>query len=227
METEKLITVTSRGNIHILPDVTRVEVKIESIFRTYDTAYQMAETNLKDIGEVMEKCKLSKQLPKTVRFSIDKHYHNVYDKGHYTGEQEFDGYNLTQVIRIDLGMDNALLTKVVRGLGENLTDVEIEIGYTVKDPRPHQLKMLERAVKDATEKAKIMATAAGCTLGLVKSIDYSEHEIHIYSQARNIGACEEAAACTEASLDITPEDLVGGEDVTVTWYLSNANKDMK
>lgn len=222
---EKLITVTGRGNIHILPDVTRVEVKIDSIFRTYDTAYQMAESNLKDIGEVMEKCKLSKQLPKTVRFSIDKHYHSVYDKGHYTGEEEFDGYQLKQVIRINLGMDNALLTKVVRGLGENLTDVEIEIGYTVQDPRPHQLKMLERAVKDATEKAKIMASAAGCSLGLVKTIDYSEHEIHIYSQARNIGACKEAAACTEASLDITPEDLVGGEDVTVTWYLSNGKKE--
>ena len=225
MEAEKLITVTGRGNIHILPDVTRVEVTIDSIFRTYDTAYQMAESNLKDIGEVMEKCKLSKSLPKTVRFSIDKHYHSVYDKGHYTGEEEFDGYQLKQVIRINLGMDNALLTKVVRGLGENLTDVEIEIGYTVQDPRPHQLKMLERAVKDATEKAKIMASAAGCSLGLVKSIDYSEHEIHIYSQARNIGACKEAAACTEASLDITPEDLVGGEDVTVTWYLSNGKKE--
>ncbi len=224
---EKLITVTGRGNIHILPDVTRVEVTINSIFRSYDTAYQMAEANLKDIGEVMKKCGLSTQLPKTVQFAIDKHYHNVYDKGHYTGEQEFDGYNLTQVVRINLGMDNALLTKVVRGLGENLTDVEIEIGYTVQDPRPHQLKMLERAVKDATEKAKIMASAAGCTLGLVKSIDYSEHEIHIYSQARHIAEPCLAAGCSESSLDITPEDLVGGEDVTVTWYLSNANKDMK
>ena len=225
MEAEKLITVTGRGNIHIVPDVTRVEVKIDSIFKNYDTAYQMAEANLKDIGEVMTKCGLPKSLPKTKRFSIDKAFHDVYKDGHYTGEQEFIGYELDQRIQIDLGMDNVLLTKLVRGLGENLTDVEINIGYTVKDPRPHQLKMLERAVKDATEKAKIMATAAGCTLGLVKSIDYSEHEIHIYSQARNIGACEEAAACTEASLDITPEDLVGGEDVTVTWYLSNGKKE--
>ena len=224
---EKLITVTGRGNIHIVPDVTRVEVTINSIFKNYDTAYQMAESNLKDIGEVMEKCNLSKQMPKTVRFSIDKHYHDVYNNGHYTGEHEFDGYNLIQVVRINLGMDNALLTKVVRGLGDNLTDVEIEIGYTVKDPRPHQLKMIERAVKDAAEKAKIMATAAGCTLGLVKTIDYSEHEIHIYSQARCIESGAEAKGCSESSLDITPEDLVGGEDVTVTWYLSNANKDMK
>ena len=216
---EKLITVTGRGNIHILPDVTRVEVKIDSIFKNYDTAYQMAETNLKDIGEVMEKCKLSKQLPKTVRFSIDKHYHNVYDKGHYTGEEEFDGYQLKQVIRINLGMDNALLTKVVRGLGENLTDVEIEIGYTVKDPRPHQLKMLERAVKDAREKANIMATALGCMLAEVSKINYSHEDVHIYSQARNIHSAAEAKASTAESLDITPEDLAISDDVTVEWVL--------
>ena len=225
METEKIITVTGRGNIHVVPDVTRVEVKINSILRSYDTAYQLAEANLKDIGEVVAKCGLPKSQPKTTHFSIDKHYHNVYDKGHYTGEQEFDGFELGQRIQINLGMDNVLLTKIVRGLGENLTDVEINIGYTVKDPRPHQLKMLERAVKNATEKAKIMATAGGCSLGLVKSIDYSEQEIHFYSQARNIGCAEEAAVCMENSLDITPEDLVGSESVTVTWYLSNGKKE--
>ena len=53
METEKIIAVTGRGNIHVVPDVTRVEVKINSILRSYDTAYQMAEANLKDIGEVV------------------------------------------------------------------------------------------------------------------------------------------------------------------------------
>jgi uncharacterized protein YggE len=35
----------------------------------------------------------------------------------------------------------------------------------VKDPQSYQLKLLENAVKDATEKARVMATAAGCTTG--------------------------------------------------------------
>lgn len=224
METEKIITVTGRGNIHILPDVTRLQVMLCSLFSSYETAYQMAAANLQDIAEVMTRCKLSTKLPKTTCFSIDKSFRSIYEDGHYTGKEEFDGYKLRQRIQIDLPMDNVLLTKVVRSLGETLTDMELSIGYTVKDPRPHQLKMLERAVKDATEKAALMAAAAGCSLGLVKSIDYSDHEIHIYSEARNIDCAGEAACCTEASLDITPEDLVGGEDVTVTWYLSNQQK---
>lgn len=219
--TDNIITVTGRGNIHVLPDVTRIEARIQCVFDTYEIAYQMAEDNLHDIGEVMKECGLSPQLPKTIRFDIDKSYHNEYIDGEYTGKKIFDGYELTQQIKIDLGMDNKLLAKVVRTLGENITDMELTIGYTVKDPRPHQLKMLERAVKDAKEKACIMAMAAGCTLGNVKVIDYSLHEVHFYSQARSIDSPMEAACCNEASLDITPDDLCGGEDVTVTWFLVN------
>lgn len=221
METEKTITVSGRGNIHIVPDVTRVEIKIISLFDTYEIAYQMAEDNLRDIKKIMVNNKLDTKLPKTIHFNICKQTRSKYDKYHNYEGEEFIGYELSQTIKIDLGMDNKLLTKVVREIGGNLTDVELNIGYTVRDPRPHQLKMLERAVKDATEKARIMAQAAGCSLGLVKTIDYSEKEIHIYSQARNIAEPCDAAKCTESSLDITPEDLCAGEDVVVTWYLSN------
>jgi hypothetical protein len=42
---------------------------------------------------------------------------------------------------------------------------KIKISFSVKDPQSYQLKLLENAVKDATEKARVMATAAGCTTG--------------------------------------------------------------
>lgn len=81
--------------------------------------------------------------------------------------------------------------------------------------------MLERAVKDAKEKAEIMAKACGCKLGLVKSIDSSDQEPHIYSQARTLHKPDEAVCSTPESLDITPEDLSASDEVTVVWYLSN------
>ena len=221
MGAEKTITVSGRGMVTVVPDVTRVEVEINCIFETYDIAYQMAEANLKDIGEVMTACGLSTHLPKTVRFNIDKSYHSEYKNGDYTGRKIFDGYELKQLIRIDLDRDNALLTKVVKGLGETVSDMEINIGFTVRDSRPYQLKMLERAVKDATEKANIMASAAGCTLGDVSEISYCEHEIHIYSQTRQFHDSCDAACCTESSLDVTPEDLKACEEVRVTWFLSS------
>lgn len=53
---------------------------------------------------------------------------------------------------------------------------KIKVSFSVKDPQSYQLKLLENAVKDATEKARVMATAAGCTLGQVASIECPKSE---------------------------------------------------
>lgn len=125
-------------------------------------------------------------------------------------------------IRIDLGIDNVLLNKIVRGIGKFIEGADINIGYTVLDPRPAQLRMLEKAVKDAREKAYIMAKALGCELGNVINIDYGFHEVHVYAEARNIHSNAEASACTSDSLDITPEDLSVNDNVQVEWELIKA-----
>lgn len=220
-EKEKLITVTGKGSIHVVPDVTRLEISLVSIHDNYVEAYAQAKENTDKLNGIMSELSLPKTLPKTIRLDIEKKTQNEYDKyNHYKGEK-FLGFELDHRVKIDLGMDNVLLNSVIKKVGKDLKQAEINIGYTVKDPRPSELKMLERAVKDAKEKAAIMAKACGCKLGLVKSIDYSEHEIHIYSQARQIHGADEAACCEPESLDITPNDLSVSDSVTVVWYLSN------
>ncbi len=224
---EKLITVTGSGTIHVVPDVTRLELSLESLHDTYEEAYEQAKSDTDKLKKIMEKLKLPVALPKTKSLDIDKKTKNEYDDhGHFVDET-FVGFELSHMIKIDLGMDNVLLNKLVHLIGERLKQAEISIGYTVKDPRPSQLKMLERAVKDAKEKATIMAKACGCKLGLVKSINYSTHEVHIYSQARNIHDADEAMCCEMCALDIVPEDLAVSDSVTVVWYLSNGSKKEK
>ena len=66
-----------------------------------------------------------------------------------------------------------------------------------------------------------LAKAAGCTLGAVVNIDYHRQDIHVYSEARNIHSNKEAMACSTSSLDIAPDDLVMGDDVSVTWDLKS------
>ena len=84
--------------------------------------------------------------------------------------------------------------------------------------------MLERAVKDAKEKAKIMVQTAGCELGPVTNIHYGYQEIHVYSEARNIHSNSEAMACDSNSLDISPDDLVMSDNVKVEWELKENYK---
>jgi hypothetical protein len=218
---ESIISVMGCGSIHVVPDVTRIEVCIESVFNTYEDAYAHAKENGTWIVKILEYNHKSGKLAKTIRFDISDHEINEYDDdGNYIGKVK-DGFELSQRFKIDIGIDNVLLNKIVRGVGKFIKDAQINIGYTLQDPRPSQLKMLERAVQDATEKAMIMAKAAGCTLGFVKEINYGNQAVHVYSQARNIHSNKEAMACDSSSLDITPDDLVMSDEVTVTWYLNS------
>lgn len=223
-EKEKLITVTGKGSLHVVPDVTRIDLSLNSLHDTYEEAYAQAKTDTAKLTKIMTRLKLPTTLPKTIRLDIEKKIETEYDRFHdYKGEK-FLGFELDHRVKIDLGIDNVLLSKLIKLIGTDLKQAEIRIGYAVRDPRPSELKMLERAVKDAREKAGIMAEACGCHLGLVKSIDYSQHEIHIYSQARLIHDAEEAACSEPETLDITPDDLSVSDTVTVVWYLSNGTK---
>ena len=38
MNDSRKITVTGKGSVHVVPDVTRLEIRIESVFVTYDEA---------------------------------------------------------------------------------------------------------------------------------------------------------------------------------------------
>ena len=216
---EKTIKVTGKGTIHVVPDVTRLTVEIHNIFNTYEETYANAKENAGWMVKILEYNHIDGKLAKTKRLDISDNMVSEYDEdGNHIGYKK-DGYKLSQELKIDLGMDNVLLNKIIKGVGKFIKNAQIDIGYTVRDPRPSQLKMLERAVKDAREKARIMASAAGCTLGDVYSIDYSHEDIHIYSQARNIHSVEEAKACSPESLDITPDDLAVSDEVNVVWYL--------
>ena len=216
------ISVVGRGSIHVVPDVTRIEVTVSGVFDTYEEAYHKAKESSSWMVKILEYNKLSGKLCKTVRMDISDHLIDNYDdEDHYIGKIK-EGYDLVMRMKIDIGIDNVMVNNLVRGVGKFISGAQINIGYTIQDPRPTQLKMLERAVKDATEKAGIMAKAAGCKLGAVSAIDYGRQEIHVYSQARNIHSNEEAKASTADSFDITPEDLVFSDDVSVSWELLEA-----
>jgi len=213
------IHVTGRGAVHVVPDVTRLEISIDRVYETYEEAYLKAKENSKWVCDILEYNGKSGKMAKTTKMDISEHTHGKYDAGGHYICAIADGYSLDQRVRIDLGIDNVLLNKIVRGIGNFIEGAEIHIGYTVQDPRPAQLRMLEKAVKDAKEKAEIMAKALGCKLGDVVDINYGYQEVHVYAEARNIHSNAEATACTSDSLDITPEDLSVSDNVQVEWQL--------
>lgn len=219
MAEERVITVTGKGEIQLHPDQTRLSVEVRSDHATYADAYQVAEVNLRELSAIMRDCGLETTLPKTTYFNIAHRTRSQYDEHHnYLGEEQI-GYRLEQNIRIDLGMDNQLLTRLIRSIGKQMKDVEISIAFTTSDPRAAQNEMLAKAVQDARTKAEIMAKAAGCQLGKVKTIDYNEQPVHLFAQARKLAVNGDMMACTAESLDINADDVKASEQVTIVWFI--------
>lgn len=221
---ERLITVTGYGTIHVVPDITRIELSLVSLHDTYDAAYAQAKADVDRLQNIMKAVELSTDIPKTMNLDIEKKTRSEYDKNdHYKGKI-FLGFELNHKIKIDLGMDTVLLNNVIKLIGKKIKQAEIKIGYTVKNPRASQLILLERAVKDAMDKATIMAQACGCALGPVKKINSSFSELHELREVhvRDIHDADEAMSCSPTSLDIKPDDLTLSDDVEVVWYLADA-----
>ena len=81
------ISVTGRGSIHVVPDVTRIEVRVEGVFDTYEQAYQKAKDSSSWMVKILEYNKLSGKLCKTIRLDISDHKVSQYDDNdHYIGE---------------------------------------------------------------------------------------------------------------------------------------------
>ena len=150
MNSDRTIKVSGRGRIYVVPDVTRLLITVKSVFKTYAEAYQQAKENSSWMIKVLECNNKNGKLAKTICLDITDHTISEYDDDdHYIGQIK-DGFDLEQRFKVDLEIDTVLLNKIVRGVGKFIPDAQISIGYTIQDPRPFQLKMLERAVKDAS-----------------------------------------------------------------------------
>lgn len=215
------ISLQGTGSIHVVPDVTRLEIRISGHFPDYSKAYASGRENTSWIAKILVFNKKPGNLAKNIRFDVEEHRVPVYDDDGSVLEYTADGYDLKQEVKVDLPIDNVLVNNIIRGVGKFVQGAEISVNYTLRDMRPSQLKMLGRAVSDAREKAQIMAEAAGCKLGKVVSIDYDRCDISVSSQARYIHSNAEAKASTAGALDITPDDLVLSDRVDVVFELVN------
>ena len=95
-----------------------------------------------------------------------------------------------------------------------------DITYSIKNKEAAKNKLLEGAVGDSKEKAKIIANAAGISLGEIVEVDYSWGEIQFLRSPVNV---LKAASCYDEEesypMDINPEDITVEDTVTVVWSI--------
>lgn len=211
-QNQKTIRVMGTSFVKVAPDTTRLTFSIDSKHDSYEKAYNEASIGNKGLRDALEKLNIPKDSLKTSDFSIEKHREWISKEVRWLTE-----YHLNQQLSIELPLDGILTSKVMSALGTAWPELEVNISFIRKDSHDAKLQILESAVKDAREKAEVIATTLGHKLGGIVSVDYSKRHIEI--DVHDDGQlCDEH--CIGASpIDYTPEDIEAGDTVETVWYL--------
>lgn len=214
----RTIRVTGRGSVSVKPDTTSLKITFEGAYKDYEETVKQSAEKTKILREAIEKSGIPGEDLKTKDFSIDSEYERYRDHND-DYRRRFIGYKFYHRTEIQFPNDNKLLGRILYELSVCSVKVEFSIDYTVKDKDAVKKEVIKRAVENSREKAEILATAAGVTLGEIQSIDYSWGEIEIRTSP--VDMLEIGSYKMESSYDIgiEPDDIDVADTVTILWEI--------
>lgn len=216
---EKTMRVTGKGKLSVKPDMIRLLLDTTKVCPTYEEALRRSSEQTEELKNCFEKLGFARTNLKTLRFNVDTEYENYRDENN-VWKNRFLGYRFTHNMKLEFDADNEWLGRVLYHLAQTECRPEFRIHYTVKDTEAAKNKLLAKAVEDSKEKAKVLAEAAGVTLGAIVTIDYSWGELEIFSAP--VERCMMSAANDAADsyrMDIEPDDIDVTDTVTVVWEI--------
>ena len=217
----RTIRVTGKGQIKVRPDMTRITMSLEGLYKDYNETLRLSSQDTETLKDILSGFGFERSDLKTLNFSVDTEYESYKDRdGSY--KQRFTGYRYRHMLKVEFDSDNERLGKILYALANGKVRPEFRISYTVKDPEATKNTLLGKAVKDAREKASVLTEAAGIGLKDIQSIDYSWGEIDFEYRPMDGGILAErcmAEPTAAYSLDIEPDDIEASDTVTVVWEI--------
>ena len=213
----RFIRVTGKGTVRVKPDTTRLIITIEGIEKEYDKALRRTAEETQILQEILQELGFEREDLKTLNLDISPKYDSVYNEKRRKYDETFIGYNYDHELKLEFPLDNSVLGKVLSALAASPIKPTFSILYTVRDQEQVKNSLLAKAVTDATEKAKVLAKAAGVTLKDIQTIDYSWGEVRFETSIVEGSSTLAREPDPFESIDITPDDIEQSDTVTVVW----------
>ena len=215
----RTITVKGVGNITIKPDFIVVTMKLKTENKEYNKAIELASEKIEQLNKSLEKVGFKKSAVKTTSFNVQTTYENIKDNdGRY--KSVFSGYVFNHNLKVEFDLDMTRLTKVLSVISECIAKPEFFITFTIKDSSVVKSELLKSAVHNAKQKAEILCSASGVTLGKLASIEYNWADINVFSNTNyRVDRCMMKESADLVNLDIEPDDIKVNDSATFVWEI--------
>jgi len=219
---DRIIRVTGKGQISVKPDLIRLMLTLEDTRETYEDTLEQSGKQVEMLKDCFEKLGFQRTDLKTLNFHVDTEYESYQDEDK-SWKQRFKGYKFIHSMKIEFDADNKRLGQVLYALAHAAVRPEFRIVYTIKDPEAAKNQLLGKAVSDSKEKARVLAEAAGVTLGDIVTIDYSWGEIAFVAEPMRKNMLTMGVSSARESdsynMDIEPDNINVSDTVTVVWQI--------
>lgn len=217
----KTIRVTGKGQLKVHPDMTRITMELEGIYKDYTDTLMESSCATEEIKKLLVPFGFQRTDLKTLSFDINTEYESYKENDTY--KRRFAGYKYSHTLKVEFESDNLRLGRILYALAHCSLHPEFSLSYTVKDPEAVKNELLGKAVKDAMAKAGVLSSAAGVKLGDIQSVDYSWGEIdfEVRPMNRNLEMydCKALEPTAAYDMDIEPDDIEVQDTVTVVWVI--------
>lgn len=200
------LTVTGSASVTLTADYVRVSVGVSTTAATVEEASTLNNTSIHAVIAALKEAGVAEEDIATSNYSV----HAEYD--YASGSQQLAGYNVTNQLSViirDMEHIGATLDKATAAGANNIYNIE----FLSTQADAAQDEAIGYAVQDAMRRARLLADAAGLSLGGVKSISDSTASYGIVT--RTYASKLDAAVGNS----ILPDDTSVSTSVTIVFEL--------
>lgn len=163
------ITVSGEGEVAIAPDTAQFSFGVAKEAKEVASAQKQVTTAMNGLLEYLESYGIEEKDIKTTSYTISPRY-EYRERLSFpsTGERVLVGYEVSQRVEVSMKELDGLGEVIGELGGRGATNIS-NVRFTVEDEDEVKAQAREEAIKDAREKAKILARDLGVRLGRVVS----------------------------------------------------------
>ena len=205
---ERIIKVKGRAILFVAKNMVDIIMELRNVCLTHKQAMEENKRQTSSLVAILEKFDFTQEEIKTKYFSIDK----VYYQENHTDTPKVKGYQFKHQMKVTLPLEYERLNKILDQLAESELTLSYSLGYKVDQLAQYQQEGMKRAMKDARNKAELLAACEGVEIKKVVNICYPTDEF-----------CEPSVELyrkSQGPIEYRPEDEMIVEEVLVSYEIA-------
>jgi len=211
-----LLHVVGNAKVTVTPDIGILNIHVSSTEPTMSGAIKTLGDKTRDYTQILTQLGFKQEDIKTTGFSVAKN--RIYPpRGGYIDS----GYIASQNIRLEFANEKDIFSRILNKFAASDNQVDFSFDFKLSDKRKKEVEgeLLKLAIKDAQQKAQIMAEAAGKKLVRIQSIRYGQEQPAPLEAMGRDYKFAALSAGQEQAFYFTPDDLLFTDTVSMDWVI--------